>query len=87
MMQESTNKLLSFRLEQVITVSVHLVTITSSGPSFRVHRKVESLVPSAIIDTQSLQSNYRDTFSLVFIQTLNTKPSVGIEDIKSTSNS
>ena len=29
------------------------LTLTSSGPSFQVHRKVETLVPSAMIDTWS----------------------------------
>ena len=59
MMQESTskyNKLLSFRHEEVIeyfsfcALSWNAVTITSSGPSFRVRRKVKTLVPSAIIE-------------------------------------
>ena len=64
---------LSFRQEEVIIQNFEgvlqflcaqtAVTCISSGCSFRVHRKVETLVPSAMIDTQSLQSNYRDTFS------------------------
>ena len=34
-----------------VSSSIKPVTITSSGPSFRVHRKVETLVPSTILDT------------------------------------
>ena len=42
----------------VICVSIHCtgVACTSLGPSFRVHRKVETQVPS-VIDAYSLQSN------------------------------
>ena len=43
------------------------VAITSSGPSFWVHRKAETLIPSTIIDTKSLQSNYRDTFFSIYL--------------------
>ena len=42
------------------------VTPTSSGPSFQVHRKVETLVLSAVINAWSSQNNYRDTFFLIY---------------------
>ena len=42
-------------------------TLTSLAPSVWVHRKVGTLVSSAMIDVQSSQSNYRDTFFSVYL--------------------
>ena len=55
-MQESLtskyDKLLSFRHEEdMCSWTAIRLTLTSSCPSFRVHRKLETLVPSAMNDT------------------------------------
>ena len=38
-------------IKDLCTQTAIRLTLTSSGPSFRVHREVETLVPSAMIDT------------------------------------
>ena len=67
----------SFRtLKAVHQRSVYSVRLQSGlhlllqAPAFEyIHRKVETLVPSTMIDTKSSQSNYRDTFFSIYLVT------------------